>query len=501
MHTGPPFSAKPTEPPAEALGLAPVLHFLGTILCCLAGAMLVPAAVDLAHGSPGHRAFVAAAAITLFAGGGLAFAFAGEPGLRMDLRQGVLAVILTWTGTTLFAALPFLLADQPLSFTDAVFEAASGLTSTGATVWFGGLDGTPRGILLWRFLLAWMGGFGLVTFAVLVLPHLRVGGLQLFTLDLSARSGKFLPRTAEVVAWIAVVYVALTLAGAVAFGAAGMGTFDAAGHAMAAVATAGISSHDAGLGHFQSPAVEWVAVGLMLLSAMPFVLHVHVLRGQLGPLLAESQVRLFLAMTATGVALLAAWRLRSGAGTVEQALREAAFNIVSAITTTGFASHDFHQWGAPASLLVLCAALMGGCTGSTAGGIKMFRLHVLLAALRAQLQRQAHPSGVFGVRYNGQPVPPAIVGAVVTYAFAYLATFALLALALAFVGLSFEESLGAAAAALAGVGLGLGPRIGPCCSFAPLPDAAMWLLTLGMLAGRLEILLLALPLTPAFWRR
>jgi trk system potassium uptake protein TrkH len=483
---------------AAIFGLAPVLHFLGIILCCLGGVMLVPAIVDFVDRSPDAYVFLSAAAVTVFAGVTLTLGFSGEE-LRINLRQGVLAVILTWIGASLLGSLPFMLAARPLSFTDAIFETVSGLTATGSTVYVG-LDRAPRGILLWRFLLTWMGGFGLVTFAILILPYLRVGGLQLFMVDLSARPGKFLPKTAEVVAQIAFVYVLLTLLCAIAFGMAGMSTLDAVGHAMAALATGGFSSHDAGLGYFQSPAVEWIATLFMLLGAMPFALFIHLLRGQPGPLLGDSQVRLFLLVVATGVLLLAAWRLQGGAGTVEQALREAAFNVVSTISTTGFTSHDFAQWGGFASLLLFCAMLMGGCTGSTAGGIKMFRLYVLLEALKAQIWRQIYPSGVFTVRYNRQPVPPAIVASVVTYAFAYLATFSLLAIALALTGLGFEESLGAAASSLGGVGPGLGPRIGPCCTFAGIGDPAKWLLVFGMLAGRLEILLLILPLTRPFWR-
>jgi trk system potassium uptake protein TrkH len=483
---------------AAVFGLAPVLHFLGIILCCLGAVMLLPAAVDMVDGNPDLWAFLAAAAITVFAGVSLALGFAGET-LRIGLRQGVLAVILTWMGAGLFGSLPFLLADQPLSLVDATFETVSGLTATGSTIYVG-LDQAPRGILLWRFLLTWMGGFGLVTFAILILPYLRVGGLQLFMVDLSARPGKFLPKTAEVVAQIAFVYVLLTLACAIAFGAAGMNTLDALGHAMAALATAGFSSHDAGLGYFKSPAVEWIATLFMLLGAMPFALYLHLARGQPGPLVNESQVRLFLLVVTAGILLLALWRLAGGAATVEQAFREAAFNVVSCISTTGFTSHDFGQWGGFASLLLFCAMLMGGCTGSTAGGIKMFRLFVLLEALKAQIRRQIYPSGVFSVHYNRQPVAPAIVAAVVTYAFAYLATFSLLAIALSLTGLGFEESLGASATSLGGVGPGLGPRTGPCCTFAGVSDTAKWLLVLGMLAGRLEILLLVLPFTPAFWR-
>jgi trk system potassium uptake protein TrkH len=498
-RAAPPFLPVAGRQAPARVALAPVLRFFGLVLCCLATVMLAPAALDLADGhAAGFRAFLAAAAATLFAGVALALACSGGAA-RIGLREGVLAVTLTWAGAILFGALPFLLAERPLSFTDAVFETASGLTATASTVYVG-LDRAPRGILLWRFLLAWLGGFGLVTFAVLVLPYLRVGGLQLFMVDLSARPGKFLPRTAEVVAQIAAVYLLLTFAGAVSFGAAGMGALDALGHAMAAVATAGFSSHDAGLGYFRSPAVEWTATVFMLLGALPFVLYVHLLRGQAGPLLRETQVRLFLLLVAAGVLLLALWRLAEGGVGAGRAFREATFNVVSIISTTGFTSHDFHEWGGFASLLLLCAMLVGGCTGSTAGGLKMFRLCVLLEALKAQVRRQVLPNGVFGGRYNGRPIPPGVVAAVVAYAFAYLASFALLALALALTGLTLEESLGASATALSGAGPGLGPRIGPCCTFAPLSDAATWLLVLGMLAGRLEILLLVMPFTRGFWR-
>ena len=477
---------------------APVFHFVGIVLCCLAALMLVPAMVDLAEGNSDYLTFFAAAAVTGFVGASTTFAFAGQV-TRIGIRGGVVVVLLTWVGAVAFGALPFAFAEHPLSLTDAVFEAASGLTATGSTLHVG-LDQLPRGILLWRFLLSWMGGFGLVTFAVLILPQLRIGGLQLFTVDLSARPGKFLPRTAEVVASIAQVYVLLTAACAIAYGVAGMSAFDAIGHAMATVATAGVSSHDSGLGFYQSPAIEWIATLFMLLGAMPFVVFLYLLRGKAGPLLDDSQVRLFVAVILLATCSLALWRLLGDAATLEQAFREAAFNVVSILSTTGFVSHDFHAWGGFASLLLLCAMLMGGCTGSTAGGIKMFRVAVLLQVLRVQIRRQIQPNGIFQIFYSGQPLPAEIVTAVVTYAFAYLVTFSLLALALAFTGLHFDESLGAAAAALSSVGLGLGARIGPCCTFEPLSDLATWLLTIGMIVGRLEILLFVLPFTRGFWR-
>jgi trk system potassium uptake protein TrkH len=470
------------------------------VLCALGGATLLPAGLDLADGHPGWRAFVAASAVTLFAGGALVLATRGSL-KRLGVREATLAAVLTWAAAPLFGALPFMLAGSPLSFTDAVFEAVSGLTASGSTVYVG-LDRAPRGVLAWRFLLVWLGGLGLIAFAVLFLPFLRVGGLQLFTLDLSARPGKFLPRFGQVVAAIATVYVILTVLCAVAFELAGMGRFDALGHAMAAIGTGGFSSHDAGFGYWDSPAIEGVAVVFMTLAAMPFVLLIHLSRGDPRPLLRDDQVRLFLAVIAVGTLLLAAERVARHGVEPLRALREAAFTFVSIISCTGFTSsaQDFSGWGAFAGVLLVTAMLAGGCTGSTAGGIKMFRLWVLLQTARAQVASQVYPSGRFPVRYNGRAVPEAVAAGAVVYFFVYLASTAVLALALGAAGLDLVEAASAAATALAGAGPALGPRIGPCCTYAVLPDAAKWLFALGMLAGRLEILILLMPLTRLFWR-
>ena len=476
------------------------LSLVGTVLCILGTAMLLPAGFDIADNDPGWRGFVAASCLTLFVGGALMLATRGSFS-RLGSREAVLAAILTWVAASLCGALPFMLAGQPMDFTDAVFETVSGLTATGSSV-FVGLDQAPRGILAWRFLLIWLGGFGLVTFAVLFLPFLRVGGLQLFMFDLSARPGKFLPRLGQVIAMIAAVYLAITVLCAVSFDLAGMSSFDALGHAMAAVATGGFSSHDSGFAHWDSPLLEYIASLFMLLSAMPFFLYLHLLRGDWRPLVTESQVRLFVVLVAAGILLFAAWRISEHGVAPLQAMREATFNVISIVTTTGFTStsQDFSQWGGFAGVILVMAMLLGGCTGSTAGGIKMFRLHILLQTVRAQLAAQIYPSGSFPARYNGRTVPESVRAGAVSYFFVYLASAASLSLALSIAGLDFAEAVSAAATSLGGVGPALGPRIGPCCTFEVVSDSAKWLLILGMLAGRLEILILIMPLTRLFWR-
>jgi trk system potassium uptake protein TrkH len=483
-----------------AIDLPVVFFFAGVMVCFFGAAMLLSAIVDLADDNEDYQVFLTCAAITMFGGLSLVLTFRQQR-YAMGVREVMLLVPATWIAVVAFSALPFVFSSFRMSYTDAVFETMSGIAAVGSTVMIG-LDTAPMGILLWRWLLVWLGGFGIITLAVLVLPFLRIGGMQLFVLDLSAQTGKFVPRMPDLVVKIGLVYAGLTVLGAIAFRIEGMSAFDAMGHAMAAVATGGFSSHDEGIGYFRSPAIEWTATLLMLLSAMPYVLHLQALRRGPDALLQDEQVRLFLWIIACAIASLFLWRVVWNEAPLLNAIREAAFNVLSIISTTGFTSphQDHAQWGGFPAALLLTIMLVGGCTGSTAGGIKMFRLRVLLSALRAQARRQIYPHGTFVIAYNGAPVTDAVRAGVTLYFFVYLSTFMMFALALAFCGMSFEASIGGSAAALGGIGPGLGSVIGPCCTFAPLPDVVKWLLIVEMLAGRLEILVVIIPLTRTFWR-
>jgi trk system potassium uptake protein TrkH len=499
----PPLSLPPRKSArayADLFGLdiGSIVFFVGAILCFFGASMLLPALLDWFDENVDYRVFLACAAILVFIGLTMALSFRRHK-YALGIREVVLAAPLTWVCVVAFAALPFVFSSFRLSYTDAVFETMSGATATGSTV-IVGLDTAPRGLLLWRWLLIWFGGFGFVTLAVLVLPFLRIGGMQLFVLDLSAQSGKFVPRMIDVVGKVGLVYLVITILGSIAYGLAGMSMFDAIGHAMAAVATGGFSSHDAGIGFFHSPEIEWISVVVMGLSALPFVLLIGAIRTGPRPLTDDAQVRLFLAIVTLSSLTLTVWLVARESLGLLDALRQATFNVVSIITTTGFTSQDFNQWGGFPSVLLMMLMIAGGCTGSTAGGIKMFRLCVLLEAIRTQLRRQVYPHGAFIVRYNGNPVQDSVRAGVAGYFFVYLSTFLLFGLALSLTGMTFEASLGASATALGGVGPGLGPVIGPCCTFAPLPAAAKWLLTTEMLAGRLEILVVIIPLTRTFWR-
>lgn len=481
-----------------AVRLAPILFFVGAVSCCFGIAMLPPLLIDVADGHEDYAVFLICATGTLFVGAGVAIATYNRA-QQINLKETLLLLPATWVTVSLVSAVPFMLSELQLPLADAVFEAVSGLTNTGSTV-IVGLDGLPRGLLLWRSVLMWIGGFGVVTIAVLALPFLRIGGLQLFSLDLSPNSTKFVPRIAEVVSQIGIIYAILTAICALCYWFAGMSGFDAICHAMTALATGGYSTHDASIGFFQSAAIEWISVLFMTLGAMPFGLYIVALYGQPDRLFRDDQVRLFLGIIGGSIALLVFWRMAEHDAAFWPALREAAFVTVSTITTTGFTSHDYSQWGGFAEVVALLLMLIGGCTGSTVGGIKVFRIFAMLKMLRAQLHRQIFPHGTFRVTFNGENIPDAVRAGVATYIFMYLLLLIILTLAIGFFGLDFRESLGAAAGALGNVGPGLGPNSGPCCTFQNVPTEVKWLMSFGMLAGRLEILILLIPFSRSFWR-
>ncbi|WP_428246654.1 TrkH family potassium uptake protein [Ferrovibrio sp.] len=494
-----PISKTPaTSGRAEGISLAPILYFVSVVMCCLGVFMLVPMAVDAVDGHRDAYAFLACALGTIFIGAGIAIATHNKQ-QRISQNETLLMLPVTWALACLVCAVPFMLSTLKLPLADAVFEAVSGLTNTGSTV-IVGLDNAPRGILFWRFLLMWIGGFGVVTIAVLLLPFLRIGGLQLFSLDLSPSSSKFVPRMVEVVTQIGLIYIALTILSSISLWFAGMNAFNAIGHSMSAIATGGFSSHDAGIGYYNSPAVEWVSIIFMTLGAMPFGLYILALYGRPEALYRDQQVRLFLGIILVAALLIALWRVVHYDIEVMQALREGFFVTVATITTTGYTGYDYSTWGGFVEAIVLLLMLSGGCTGSTVGGLKVFRIFVMVQILRAQIHRQIFPHGTFRVTFNGETISDAVRAGVVTYFFTYLLTMAFLAVAIAATGMPLLDSLGAAATALGNVGPGLGPTSGPCCTFKEIPDAAKWLMSFGMLAGRLEILILIIPFSRYFWR-
>jgi trk system potassium uptake protein len=479
------------------IDLRPILVVVGILLIILALFMAPPMIADMAAGNPDWQRFMAAGAVTLFIGVSLVLMNQGHGDAELTGRQAFLLTTSVWIVVGLFAALPLAFSD--LTLADAVFEAVSGITTTGATV-IVGLDLAPPGILLWRAILHWLGGIGFIVMAVAILPMLRVGGMQLVRTESSDLSEKILPRAAQVAAAIGLIYLGLTVLCAFLYRAAGMSTFEAAAHAMATISTGGYSTRDASIGAFSSVPIECVAIVFMILGSLPFVLYIQATNGQLRPLFTDAQVRWFMGIIVLFVLTIATWLVFVEGNSPLEALRHAAFNVVSLISTTGFVSSDYALWGTFPVTALFFLMCIGGCTGSTSGGIKIFRFTVLHAIAKNQIARLVRPHGVFVLTFNGRPVSESAAIAVMAFVFMFGLSFAVFALLLSTLGLDYLTAMSAAVTALGNVGPGLGEIIGPAGTFAPLPDSAKWLLSAAMLLGRLELFTVLILFTPAFWR-
>lgn len=479
--------------------LRPVLFLFGIILVSLALAMAVPLALDLADGSRTWRAFAAAMAVTLFAGVSLVAATHGAERLRFGRREGFLITIIAWFAGSAFGALPLAFADLKLSFAKAYFETASGLTTTGATV-LEKLDTLPRGILLWRAMTNGIGGAGIVVIAVALLPFLSVGGMQLFRAESSDKSEKVLSRAGDIAFATLVAYLVLIALCALAYWALGMSGFDAITHAMPTIATGGFANYDDSFNAFKSPAIEWAATLFMALGGLPMVLYILVVMRRWRQIGADTQIRWYLALIAAFTAAFTLWLVLHKGVAVETALRQSAFSVVSILTTTGFATGDFATWGSFPGIGFLALMFIGGCTGSTAGGMKVMRFEILGRLALQTLGGLADRRAVRRLSYAGKPLDDDVVTSVTIFCFVYFLSFAGLAAALAATGLDFVTAISGAASALGNIGPGLGEIIGPAGNYATVNETALWLISIGMILGRLEFMAAIVLFTARFWR-
>ncbi|MGE0650552.1 MAG: TrkH family potassium uptake protein [Alphaproteobacteria bacterium] len=479
--------------------IRPVLFVVGVLLMALGVAMLLPAAIDIASEDIDWRVFAVSSMVTIFVGGSLVLSMRGADEARLGLREAFLLTVMSWTLVSLFGAIPFLFSNIGVDIADAVFEAVSGITTTGSTV-LTGLDQMHRGILLWRSLLQWIGGIGIVVTAIALLPLLQVGGMQLFRAESSDRSEKMFPRLKQVATALVGAYLGLTAICAIGLWTAGMSTFDAVNHAMTTLATGGYSTRDASIGFYRSAVIEGIIVFFMLLGGITFTVHVRVLRTGPAAYFRDEQVRLFIGIVAAATLSIAAWTVLTQDMAIHDALRGALFNVVSIVTTTGYASADYALWGAYPVAAFYFLTFVGGCTGSTAGGMKIFRFQVLYAVAHQQLMQLLAPHRVTVPRVQGKEIESSVAISVLGFFFFYALTFAVIALALSVFGLDPVTALSGAATAIGNVGPGLGPIIGPAGNFAALPDGAKWVLSAGMLLGRLEFVTVFVLLTRAFWK-
>ncbi|MBY5994199.1 TrkH family potassium uptake protein [Ferrimonas balearica] len=477
------------------INVRPLLLLLGLFLAVLAGLMLIPVGFSLYHNEGLVQDFLLAAALT----GGVAFVALGSSwGCKITLhtRDFYLFTTLTWFVVALFAALPFTFF-HAISYTDAFFETMSGITTTGSTV-LSGLDQAPWSILIWRSLLQWLGGIGFIAVGVAILPMINVGAMRLFRTESSDWSDKSLPRTKAIGQGLVKVYLSLTALCGIGYYLAGMTAFEALNHAMTTISTGGYSTTDSSMTHF-STAAHWNGTLFMFLSGLPMLLYVQSLYRRSWAPWRDQQVIGYARFVLISALLLALWLMEAQEMAFLPALTLAAFNLVSVVTTTGFASTDYSQWGPAASIIFFLLMFVGACSGSTSGAIKIFRFQLAGAVVIKALRQHIHPNAVVPQRYNRRTINEGILRSLVAFTMLFMATIAALSLFLVLVGVDPVSSLTGAVTAVTNVGPGLGEVIGPAGNFASLPDSAKWALSVGMLLGRLEIVTVAVLFLRTFW--
>lgn len=476
--------------------LGPILFVSSVTLLFMGDLMLIPAVVGSLGEQVDGRPFLTSAFVTLVPALAL-YAISRRSMVSIPPRQAFVITTLVWVIAATAGALPIAI-HEGVSVTDAFFESMSGITTTGSTV-FVGLDRMSPAILLWRSLLQWIGGLGFIVMAIAVLPLVGVGGMRLFRSESSDWSDKSLPHTRDIALQIGGLYAALTALCTLCYGLLGMSWFDAINHAMTTLATGGYSTSDSSMGKYASDAMLWTSTFFMLSASLPFVLYLQAFRNGPRQIYGNDQVQFFVRMVVLVVGVSTAVLVNQGTHTVWEALTTVAFNVVSTMSTTGYASTDYTLWSEFFVAAFVFLMFTGGCSGSTAGSVKAFRIQIALKLLNVQIKKLVHPRGVFVATLNDRKLNTEVTNALVAFIFAIGLTVIVITLALSAMGLDFLTALSASATATTNVGPGVGPIIGPAGTFSTLPDMAKWLLTLAMLMGRLELMTVVVLFSRTYW--
>jgi trk system potassium uptake protein TrkH len=481
------------------IDLRPIGYIVGVMIAALGLLMLIPATVDWIAGNGEASVFLTCAVITFGVGAMTAMASHGAAREPLDIREAFLLTLAIWTVIPLFGALPFMLGVTEARFIHGYFEAVSGITTTGASVLIG-LDDLPPGINLWRGMLNWLGGLGIAFVAMIFLPVMRVGGMQFFRTEGFDTLGKVLPRATDISKSLLAVYAGLTLACAITYLSIGMTPLDATVNAMASIATGGFSPRDASFSVYQG-AGEYAGALFMLLGSLPYVRYVQMVTGSGLPMWRDNQARAYLRWITAAVLAVTAWRLLTDGGAVEAVFRETLFNIVSIMSGTGFFSGSFSGWGGFSMVVAFTLGIIGGCSSSSSGALTVFRVQVSLAAIAAQIRQIGAPHRVAPVKYDGRTVDDETMNGIILYVCGYIVTIGALSVAMTLVGVDTESALFAAWTSLGNIGYGYGPMVARTGTFIDFPDAAMWIMILAMLMGRLALLAIFVVVLPRFWLR
>ena len=475
-----------------------VFFIIGSLLIILGLFMLVPYGVQIFYKENSHS-FLSSSLVTILIG--VLFVLGNlQEEYQLNLKQTFLFSTLAWIAVALFGSIPFILSDLNFSFSDSFFESMSGITTTGSSV-ITDLNKSPKSLLLWRAVMQWLGGVGIIVMAITVLPLLKVGGMQLFRVESSDRPEKILPRTSQVAVIIISTYLILTVFCAFFYKVFGMSFFDSIAHAMTTIATGGFSTHNESIGYFKNSNIEVVATIFIILGSIPFISYLKFIKGNKKIFFEDVQIKglvyLFILSTLIMFFYLL---LNDNSNLLIEKIRIASFNVVSILSGTGYVTNDFSLWGKFPLIFFLFLMFIGGCAGSTACGIKIFRFQILFLFINNQIKKLIFPNSVFILKYNNQKITDNYMNSIIVFVFAYLFIFILIAMLLSITGLDFLSAISGAATSISNVGPGLGDVIGPNGNFKSIPEVSKWILSFGMLLGRLELFAVLILFFPSFWR-
>ena len=472
-----------------------VFFTLGILQIILGIFMLIPIIAQFFYNEI-DSSFLSASIVTIIFGT-LFFLSNLDHDKKLNLQQAFLVTALSWLSIAIFSSLPFIFSDTNFSITNAFFESMSGITTTGSTI-ISNLESMPKGILLWRAILQWLGGIGIIVMAITLMPIMNVGGMQLFKISNNDSSEKILPKSKEIALRLIFIYLILTLFCAISYKILGMNIFDSLTHAMTTIATGGFSNYNDSIGFFNSISIEISAMVFIILGSLPFIVYIKFLNGNKKIFLNDIQIRTFIKIILISIVLLAIYLAFSQSNSFN--LRSIFFNVISILTGTGYVNAQFDSWGGFPIVLFLLLMFIGGCAGSTTCGIKIFRIQILYSFISNQLKKIIYPKGVFILKYDQNPVDNKFISSVISFIYLYFMIFFAITALLSLTGLDFITAISGAATSISNVGPGLGSIIGPNGNFSSLPDISKWILTLGMILGRLELFAILVLFLPSFWR-
>ena len=472
-----------------------VFYTLGILQIILGVFMVIPIFFQFIYSEIDSSFFGASIVTIIF--GILFFLSNLDHDKKLTFQQAFLLTALSWLSIAIFGSLPFIFSDLNFSFINAFFESMSGITTTGSTI-ISNLEEMPKSILLWRAILQWLGGIGIIIMAITLMPIMNVGGMQLFKISNNDSSEKILPKSKEIALRLIYIYTSLTLLCGLTYKFFGMGFFDSLTHSMTTIATGGFSNYNDSIGFFDSISIEISAMIFIILGSLPFIAYIKFISGNRKIIFNDVQIKTFFKIIISSILILSIYLIISDSA--ELNFRSIIFNIISILTGTGYVNADFDTWGSFTLILFLGLMFIGGCAGSTTCGVKIFRIQILYLFVSNQLKKMIYPKGIFVLKYDQNPIDNKFISSIISFIYMYFIIFFVLTALLSLTGLDFVTSISGAATSISNVGPGLGAIIGPNGDFSSLPDSSKWILTLGMILGRLELFAILVLFLPSFWK-